>query len=65
MKNKKYPKHVIFVNEAFDLDPTNITSVHECTGLIPWGVSDEEQYDAYDEIYKFSPESANIYNYKE
>lgn len=65
MKNKKHQKHVIFVNEAFDFDPIGITSVHECTGLIPWSVNDEEQYEAYNEIYEFSPKSINIYNHKE
>lgn len=60
---RKYPKHVIFYDHMFDFDVSNAISTHECTGLIPWSPSCREQLDSYDEIYEYSPENANIYNY--
>ena len=64
-KKRKYPKHVIFKNPMFDFDISNAISSTDCTGLIPWAPSSEEQLDSYDEIMNYSPETANIYNYTE
>ena len=67
MKNNKkqnYEEHVIFHDSMFDFDVCNAISTHECTGLIPWGPNAEYQLDSYDEIMDYSPETANIYNYK-
>lgn len=47
----------------FDFDTCNTISAQECTGLIPWAPRNESQLDAYDEIWDYSPETANIYNY--
>lgn len=59
----KKEEHVIFQNSMFDFDIFNATSAHECTGLIPWEPDSENQLDAYDEIWNYSPETVNIYNY--
>lgn len=60
---RKYNEHVIFHNSMFDFDICNATSVHDCTGLIPWAPNSQSQLDSYDEIMNYSPETANIYNY--
>lgn len=65
MKKRKYPDHVIFHSNMFDFDVSNAISTRECTGLIPWAPNSENQLDAYDEIFSYSPETVNIYNYKE
>ena len=64
MEKNKYGEHVIFRDSMFDFDICNAISSNECTGLIPWGPNAESQLDSYDEIMNYSPETANIYNYK-
>lgn len=60
---KKNNEHIIFRDRSFDFDVCNAISATECTGLIPWAPHSETQLDAYDEIWEYSPESANIYNH--
>ncbi len=62
-KKRKYPNHIISNSDMFDFDISNAISTHECTGLIPYAPNSENELDAYDEIWNYSPESANIYNY--
>ncbi len=62
-KKRKYPVHVIFRDRMFDFNVSNAISTHECTGLIPWAPDCENELDSYDEIWNYSPETANIYNY--
>ena len=65
MKRRKYSEHVIFTDSKFDFDVNNAISSHECTGLIPWAPENEAELDAYDEIWNYSPESANVFNYED
>lgn len=65
MSEKKYPEHVIFSDSKFDFDVNDAISMQECTGLIPWAPENEAELDAYDEIFNYSPETANIFNYED
>ena len=40
--------------DSYD-DLSNAASAHDCTGLIPGGVQDVEEVEAYNEIYHYRP----------
>lgn len=64
MRKRKYKEHVIFRDPMFDFGSGNAISSQECTGLIPNAPKTEAEYEGYDDIWHFSPKSANIYRYR-
>lgn len=58
----KNSEHVIFQNRMFDFDVANVTSTHDCTGLIPFAPKSLSQLDAYDDIMNYSAKDADIYS---
>lgn len=57
---KKFPMHVIFKDENFDIN--NATSATDFTGLIPFKADSEQEFASYEQILNYSPKDANIYN---
>ena len=58
MKSKKIPA-VSSPSDQEIIDSydylSNAASAHDCTGLIPSGPVDEEQLEAYEDVYHFQP----------
>ena len=48
MKKDKY-------NISDTQDYLEAASANDCTGLIPTGITEEEELEAYEAIYRFSP----------
>ena len=58
MKSKKLPA-VSSPSDQEIIDSydylSNAASAHDCTGLIPSGLVDEEQLESYEDVYHFQP----------
>lgn len=39
-----------------------VGSVNDCTGLIPAGMTDEDELDSYEEVYRFLPPDTEYYD---
>lgn len=56
-KNDEQKKSIhIPEDETFDYDICNSCSFGDCTGLIPSSPQSEEEWDSYNDVYKFQPE---------
>lgn len=41
-----------------EYDYLKVSSAHDCTGLIPAGIQDDEEVENYEELYPFLPKAA-------
>lgn len=53
-KGTKKPIHIP-EDASFDYDICNSCSYGDCTGLIPTSPHSQEEWDSYNEVYKFEP----------